>query len=255
MWARIKWPGIAAFRTVSTNYNLWSGWDLYNYICDGIFLGSIPIKYAMMAPSANNLHEEIIQFVQVKNPDLPLKLVVSVLTKSELKGEGFGGLWMVSRSDWSKKGVAHHLLQMEDGTAIVDNQKAIETIFLIGDVLKNGGSVYIHCKAGQSRSVMMCFLTLITFGTDRKNQMPMDSEAAKKLIGMQRLPMHFDPEKVIKAGEIYEEIQALLTRQKDLALRTKFPSHILDIIDGYSGREKNSPDVPMPSLSPTGHSR
>ncbi len=240
MWDRLTWPGTALFRTISTNANLVSFSDLYNQICEGIFVGSIPIKHALLAPSANNLHDQIIHFVKVKNIERPLKLVVSVVTESELKGEGFGGLWMVSPPDWRQRGVAHHLLQMEDGTAIVDNQKAIETVFLIGDVLKNGGSVYIHCKAGQSRSVMMCFLTLVTFGTDPKNQMPMDSEAAKKLIGRQRLPMYFDPEKVIKAAEIHEEIQALLTRQKDFDLPTKFPSHILDIIEEYRGRQEDA---------------
>ncbi len=225
-------------RTTSTTYTLISGWPHYNHISEGLFLGMIPIKSSWVRVS--DMHTEIIDFVKKTNPARPLKLVVSVTEKDELEGSGIWFARTVQTDDWRKKGVAHHLLQMKDLTADVSNQLAMETVFLIRDTIERGHSVYIHCKAGKSRSIFILSLYLTTYGLDPNNPIPMPLDKVIKHLGDNRPQMYFDKPKEKKALEIINEMQEMQKRQSELhSVVPKFNLKILNIIDQYLFAKEN----------------
>ncbi len=143
----------AAVRTISFWYNEFKYDEQTSHIMTGLYLGMIP----------HNSPDSILKFVADINPTRPLGLVVSVVEENELKGEGFLGAKMVSPKDWQSKGVAHHLIRMVDFTANVDITKSIETIKKMRACILEGKAVFVHCKAGRSRSAMFCAIYMSLF--------------------------------------------------------------------------------------------
>jgi hypothetical protein len=203
-----------AVRTLSIWYTqsmvIYGGWDAYNHIADGLFLGMIPIKESVFNTAQfNDQHKQIIAFAKKTNPDRPLKLVVSVIEPGELKGEGFGSIKsMVSPEDWKAEKVENHILvKMADFTADVVTEDAIKAITKMRECIVQGGSVYVHCKAGRSRSAMMCAIYLALYGDNPlvKAEMPLDDTI--KLLIKKRKQVELDALKIQKAQEIIAEMQ------------------------------------------------
>ena len=70
---------------------------------------------------------------------------------------------MVSPQDWLANDIKHTLVNMRDFSADVDHKTVIQTILKIKEAIDNHQSVYIHCKAGRSRSAMLCAIFLTVF--------------------------------------------------------------------------------------------
>lgn len=149
---------IGAVRTISLSYNNIKAkmgiWDQYSFIRDGLWLGTLPTIDGPIE-EACDFDTKLIESISDTTPHLPLKLVVSVVEENELKGDGFAGITTVSPERWKELGIEHQLLQMEDFTANVDLNQAVKVVTQIIETMNQGYSVYVHCKAGRSRSAMI----------------------------------------------------------------------------------------------------
>lgn len=63
-------------------------------------------------------------------------------------------------AEWNKEEVKFYHLPMQDFTGSTTRQNIQGAVNFIDDVSKSGKSVYIHCKAGRTRSatVACCYL-------------------------------------------------------------------------------------------------
>ena len=157
---------IKMIRTCSLWFNLIRqkiDWDKHNQIIPGLFLGVIPTQSTIAGTFFSNTPDSIIKDITQKNPEKPLGLVVSIVEPDELAGAGFAGITMVSPQDWLANDIKHTLVNMRDFSADVDHKTVIQTILKIKEAIDNHQSVYIHCKAGRSRSAMLCAIFLTVF--------------------------------------------------------------------------------------------
>ncbi len=127
----------------------------WNEIIRGLYLGAIPIESEVLGHG--NHREKLLQETQRKGR--PLGLVVSAMEKWELKGEGFLGLNPVQPEGWPPE-VKHTLLSFEDfgGDVNVENIRVV--VLAMQKVIEQEQSVYVHCKAGRGRSLVidLCYL-------------------------------------------------------------------------------------------------
>jgi len=140
-------------------------WD---EVVPGLLLGAIPIvEYG---------HENLLEYCQHKKR--PLKRIVSCCSHSELKGEGLG-VSPVPPQFWADKEIKQDHLAMADFTGMIPSdhsgvltpkaqellclEKIHQSILNMHDDLQTGGSVYVHCKAGRGRSVLVVICYLIFF--------------------------------------------------------------------------------------------
>ena len=100
-----------------------------------------------------------------------MKLIVSVVESFELAGNGLIDKKTYPLEEWSKQGVRHVHLNMSDFSAKVNYHEVAEVVKLMREYIEGGSSVYIHCKAGRSRSVMVCAIYLSVYG-DGENLLP-----------------------------------------------------------------------------------
>jgi len=67
----------------------------------------------------------------------------------------------MSKTDWEMRGVRFHWIPMRDYTESAAVNEYEKAVAFINDVATNSGkSVYVHCKAGRTRSttVVVCYL-------------------------------------------------------------------------------------------------
>jgi len=204
-------------RTVSLSYNFFrthiSNWNKTNRILPGLYLGIIPVKKSycdfLCGDRYNNKATQILKNISQTDADKPLKLVISVVLPAELRGEGFGPYTMVSQEDWKDEGVAQHILPMPDFGAVVDNQKAIETILRMKECIDRNETVYVHCKAGAGRSAMICAIYLAAFEKHPETKESFSIEQAVVFLQSKRPQVHLDLDKIAKAKEILKEMKEL----------------------------------------------
>lgn len=134
-----------------------SSWD---EIIDGLFLGSMPMQSCVW--SSRNDGEALIKECEEK--ERPLKLVVSANDQWELEGKGTPGYKPVPHSYWAEKGVEHIRLPFKDFGANIPISDIKKIVDKIVEVIKGGGSVDVHCKAGRGRSLAIVLCTLIELG-------------------------------------------------------------------------------------------
>ena len=252
MFSSLLTNAVRSTSLIYTQITIHCGRDAHNVLSDGLFIGTIPIKevYKLTPYSDkfNNEHKQIIELVKKSNPNRLLKLVVSVVQKNEFKGEGFASVKsMVTAENWKAEGVDHHLLEMEDFTANVSNKEAIAAVLKMRKCIEEGGAVYVHCKAGRSRSIMMCAIYLAIYGTDPIKPKAMLLSDVILLLQEKRKQMAFDLPKIKKAEEIIKEIQSQSLPQTTIRL---FDA-TLEIITEYLVDEKNNPSIkaPMPAVA------
>lgn len=213
----------AAVRTVSFWYNEANPKAIrLSHVITGLFLGRIPHKTPQI----------IIDFVNDVNPTRPLGLVVSVVEKDELRGDGFLGAKMVKPTEWTQAGIEHHLISMVDFTHTVDIAESIQTIKKIHDCIESGKAVYIHCKAGRSRSAMFCIIYMCCFLINPITKKNYTKEEALKLLKDARSNVDVGRKKMEMAQDIIDEFQDNFNRQEMLSSKDK------DRIDVILGSKK-----------------
>lgn len=131
----------------------------WNEIINGLYLGALPI--ATQFAGRGNHGEKIIQQCHLQGRELGA--VYSILNSFEIEGKGLG-LKPVSPDFWKSKGVKHHLVPMDDFGGNIDIKKIKTIVDDMHKVISEGGSIYVHCKAGKGRSFsfIAAFLLLNT---------------------------------------------------------------------------------------------
>ncbi len=121
-----------------------------------IYLGAMPMR--SVAGRRINHHENIINTTAANQK--PLGLVVAAVEDFELKVKSTRVLRPVKQKHWEKKNVTFQQVGIQDFGVNVDHEEMLAAVTLIADTRKQGQSVFVHCKAGRSRSVMvlMCYL-------------------------------------------------------------------------------------------------
>jgi len=185
-------------------------WHKHNQVISGLFLGVIPTATTYIGEHISNSADQIIEDILNANPTKPLGLVVSVVEPDELAGEGFSGVTMAQPKDWIERNIEHRLVEMRDFSAVVDIKTAIDAILKMKEVIDSGKAVYIHCKAGRSRSAMFCAIYLSLFMINPLTGMNYTLEEAEVLIRNARKQICIEDAKMILAAEIIEEIQKIL---------------------------------------------
>lgn len=136
--------------------------------------------------------------------DLPedVKLVVSVNSYQEVSGKGMLSE-VLSPADLESQGRTHLFVHMPDFTADVAPGDIIDATKSIRKQLEEeDGAVYIHCKAGRSRSAMLCAIYLATYGGYEGEELEANLEDAINFIKRCRPQIDVDRDKVVKAREI-----------------------------------------------------
>ncbi|PAV61629.1 hypothetical protein WR25_00657 [Diploscapter pachys] len=115
-------------------------WPWYNRIDENLLLGALPFK---------SMRDELVKTEQVGG-------VVCCTEEYELKAAYEG----MCKEDWEALGVRFHAIPMQDFTGTATRPQLVSAVEFIEDVAKTGKSVYVHCKAGRTRSatVASCYL-------------------------------------------------------------------------------------------------
>ena len=85
-------------------------------------------------------------------------MIVSCNEYSELGGDGIlGGI--VTPEEW--KGIDHHLLPWPDFSVHIKDSLLLQTLDKMRLYVQQNRSIYLHCKAGRARSLMLAILHLL----------------------------------------------------------------------------------------------
>ncbi|KTC77064.1 hypothetical protein Lbru_3171 [Legionella brunensis] len=139
------------------------GWDTYNEILRDengsgrLLLGQIPI---------DSFNKDLLSEL------IPNGLVVSCNDCFELAGCGTP-FEVTAPFLWCQAGISHHHLPFTDYSDNASPILVLETLQKMMSVYQAGGTVYVHCKAGRSRSalVVVLFLAIQRVG-EQKNISP-----------------------------------------------------------------------------------
>ncbi len=217
----------------------WSEWDELE---DGLFLGKIP-----SATDCKSLIEFVRQaqekrFSQGEDNDKnkfneirPLKLIVSVVDYFEL-GSIFPLSTMATPKDWAAEGIKQCCLPIQDFGAEVHDECVIKTIYEMRKCILQGGSVYVHCKAGRGRSAMLCAIYLAVFD-ERYADLDVGEAFSKALEHMkQKRHVNLDQNKEDKAKHVIATIRNLCTEN----IENQSESSLQKISKGIHGSMKKA---------------
>ncbi|CAI5441861.1 unnamed protein product [Caenorhabditis angaria] len=130
----------------SLGYNLFRNyvqpkkWAWYNRVDDTLILGAMPFQ---------SMKNELINVENVGG-------IVCCTEEFELKA----AYQSMQEEDWKKEGVEFHAIPMHDFTGTAGRPQIHEAVQFIENVAAKGKTVYVHCKAGRTRSatVATCYL-------------------------------------------------------------------------------------------------
>src|SRR3990167_1586652 len=181
----------------------WLPWDMV--VRGKIALGKIP-SLGKTYYSSSNQHEDIIHFIERTNPGKKLKVVISLISYPELAAES-----VVKPKHWFEKNVKHIHVPMLDFTADLEPEIGAAILEEMEACIEQGDIVYLHCKAGRSRSGMMVAAYLQKWGGDEllPGKEIKEIEAYLKQDGL-RPQVDIGTEKCKKAHEIAD-----FSRQSD----------------------------------------
>lgn len=198
-------------RSGSLAYNLIVNqfiWDMVNQIISGIFLSIMPILENTFGEAFTLKPAELKQFVSEHNPNKPLTLVVTVQEPDEARGDGFLGVTTVSKEEWAKHGIEQIEVKMQDFTAAVSNQEAVEAIIRVRQNAKAGFSSLFHCKAGKARSAMLVAVYIAAFCINPLTEINFTIKEALGLLKLVRGQVDVGKDKLIVAEQILSELKA-----------------------------------------------
>jgi len=114
-------------------------WPWYSRIDDTVILGALPFK---------SMVDQLIKDEQVGG-------VVCVTQAFEVDNS-----WAANKADWEAKGVKYHWLPIHDFVYSTDTDNVKQAVEFIKNFQNSGKTVYVHCKAGRTRSAMVvgCYL-------------------------------------------------------------------------------------------------
>ncbi|MFH4979257.1 hypothetical protein AB6A40_005966 [Gnathostoma spinigerum] len=115
-------------------------WAWYNRIDDSVLLGALPF------------HSMIDELIEKENVGGVVCCTEDFETKAGWKA--------VRPEDWQKRGIAFYSVPMRDFTGTTSRPELHRAVGFINTVAASGKSVYVHCKAGRTRSttVVVCYL-------------------------------------------------------------------------------------------------
>lgn len=115
-------------------------WMWYNRIDDTLVVGALPFK---------SMQEELIKNENIGG-------VVCCVEDFELKY----GYNAIQKEDWIAAGVAVHHIPMADFFGSAGRAQIDSAVQFIENISLTGKSVYVHCKAGRTRSatIAVCYL-------------------------------------------------------------------------------------------------
>ncbi|KAG8188830.1 hypothetical protein JTE90_004643 [Oedothorax gibbosus] len=110
----------------------------YDRIDENIILGALPFR---------TITEKLIEEENVRG-------VISMNEDFELQR------WVTTEEEWKKKGVKFLQLHTQDIFHAPSQEKLARGVQFINDFIGTGSSVYVHCKAGRTRSATLvgCYL-------------------------------------------------------------------------------------------------
>jgi len=125
-------------------------------VVNGLILGVIP---------KSNQIDDIIK--QAKSSQDPVKAIHIFSITDEFEQGMQGMLQPRELEELQKKhGIEfkHHQVPMTDFGAEITSQSILATVYKMQKIIEEGGTVYIHCKAGRARSAMIVAAYLSIFG-------------------------------------------------------------------------------------------
>ncbi|KFD69061.1 hypothetical protein M514_11570 [Trichuris suis] len=109
-------------------------WPWYNRIDETVILGALPFK---------SMINELIDKENVGG-------VVCMTEPHEVEHS-----WVAAKQDWEAKGVSYYWLPIRDFFYTTDVSNVHDAVKFIRNFENSGKSVYVHCKAGRTRSTMV----------------------------------------------------------------------------------------------------
>uniref|UniRef100_A0A0N4ZUU1 Phosphatidylglycerophosphatase and protein-tyrosine phosphatase 1 n=1 Tax=Parastrongyloides trichosuri TaxID=131310 RepID=A0A0N4ZUU1_PARTI len=121
------------------NYIQPAKWAWYNRIDDGLILGAMPFKSMI-----GDLKKEQVGGVVCCTEPFELAIAYNAMDEEA----------------WKQENVKFHHVPMADFFGSTSRQNIVDAVAFIKNVNDEGKSVYVHCKAGRTRSatVAMCYL-------------------------------------------------------------------------------------------------
>ncbi|KAJ1366765.1 hypothetical protein KIN20_027521 [Parelaphostrongylus tenuis] len=115
-------------------------WTWYNRVDSTLVVGALPFK---------SMQEELIKKENIGG-------VVCCVEEFELKY----GRNVIQKEDWIAAGVAVHHIPMVDFFGSAGRVQVDSAVKFIENISSTGKSVYVHCKAGRTRSatIAVCYL-------------------------------------------------------------------------------------------------
>ncbi|CDW54597.1 dual specificity phosphatase [Trichuris trichiura] len=114
-------------------------WPWYNRIDETVILGALPFK---------SMINELIEKEHVGG-------ILCTTEPHEVEHS-----WAAAKQDWEAKGVSYYWLPIRDFFYTTDTSNVHDAVKFIRNFENSGKSVYVHCKAGRTRSTMivLCYL-------------------------------------------------------------------------------------------------
>ncbi|GIY18157.1 phosphatidylglycerophosphatase and protein-tyrosine phosphatase 1 [Caerostris darwini] len=139
----------------------------YDRIDDIVILGALPFR---------SITDKLIEEENVRG-------VVSMNEDFELQR------WVTTEEEWKKKGVKFLQLHTQDIFHAPSQEKLAQGVQFINDFAGTGKSVYVHCKAGRTRSATLvgCYLMKRNNWTPQKAVDLMRNRRPHILLGRKQL--------------------------------------------------------------------
>lgn len=213
-------PGVVAFRTVSfyvvlTRQQL--DWDKCTEIVEGLFISSMPVKRTPCgrSPRFTNTLQQLAYFILSKNPNRPLRYILSTQEADEIQGRGFIAVETISENDINSYNENHLETSIQrdplsicdyDSEAKLNLENAAEKLQKIHRVRQESGSVVVHCKAGCERSALTCIAYLASYVMNPATKINYTVDEALDLMKTKRKQVRVTGGKLLQAKKIVEYV-------------------------------------------------
>uniref|UniRef100_A0A1I7XMV7 Phosphatidylglycerophosphatase and protein-tyrosine phosphatase 1 n=1 Tax=Heterorhabditis bacteriophora TaxID=37862 RepID=A0A1I7XMV7_HETBA len=126
------------------NYIQTSKWAWYNRIDDSLIVGAIPFKSMKVELVEASIIKENVGGVVCCTEEFELKATFNAMRPE----------------DWAAAGVEFHFVPMTDFFGTASRSQIHSAVEFIEGITARGKTVYVHCKAGRTRSatVATCYL-------------------------------------------------------------------------------------------------